>query len=305
MIEWFASSTLMLLSLWLLLAVVIRAAYPLLRLVISRVSAAQGAALLLLYLSLPFISSAWLVLSLYWPDVAQWLVVEHCHSGLCAPHGPVSALAIWPACVLGAWFFLRLLNTWRSLYLPARKLLKQLNLVGSVKSGFIELPEDSVAAFTVGVFNSKIFLSRGLLASCSNRDVQIIIAHEQAHQYRLDNLRRILIGLLIAPVPSRLTKPMVEDHQLLCEQACDEQAAQLGSREDVAETVLKIARLQTPPSVYVSAFADTHIRLRIEALLAKPGVAMPKVLVYAGSYLALGLFLALVDPLHHLLERLH
>ncbi len=305
MIEWLASSTLMLLSLWLLLAVAIRAVYPLFHRLIARISAAQGSLLLLFYLSLPFIGSAWLVLSLYWPDVARWLVVAHCHSGLCQPHGPVNALAIWPALILGLWFLGRLVNSWRNLYSPARKLLKQLSHVGRDRSDFIELPEDSVAAFTVGIFRSRIFLSRGLLSACTEQDVRAIIAHEQAHQHRFDNLRRILLGLFLAPIPHRLTRRMLEDHQLLCEKACDEQATKVSNREDLAETVLKIARLQQPTPDYASAFADSHARLRIEALLQKPGATMPAIFLYAASAAALGLFLILVDPLHHLLEWMH
>ncbi len=305
MIEWLASSTLMLFALWMLFGIALRVVYPLFKLLITRISAAQGSLLLLLYLSLPLVASGWLVLSMYWPDVARWLVVEHCHSGLCQPHGPVNELAVWPALILGVWIFWRLVNSWRRFYLPARKLLKQLSSLGAPHSQFLELPESSVAAFTVGVTRSKVFLSRGLLELCSDQDVQTIIAHEQAHQRRFDNLRRIITGLLVAPLPQPLTRAMLDDHQLLCEQACDDAAAENIPRESVAETVLKVARLQRPAPEYASAFADSHTRLRIEALLKQPGTPIPEVLLYAGSLVALGLFLTLVDPLHHFLEWLH
>jgi Zn-dependent protease with chaperone function len=305
MIEWLASSTLMLFALWILFGIALRVVYPLFKLLITRISAAQGSLLLLLYLSLPLVASGWLVLSMYWPDVARWLVVEHCHSGLCQPHGPVNELAVWPALILGIWIVGRLVGSWRRFYLPARKLLKQLNSLGISHSEFIELPENSVAAFTVGILRSKVFLSRGLLALCTDQDVKIIIAHEQAHQRRFDNLRRIIAGLLVAPLPQTLTRTMLNDHQLLCEQACDDMAAESIPRESVAETVLKVARLQSRTPEYASAFADSHTRLRIEALLKKSGTPIPEVLLYVGSFVALGLFLTLVDPLHHLLEWLH
>jgi Peptidase family M48 len=305
MIEWLASSTLMLFALWIVFGIVLRVVYPWFKLLITRVSASQGSLLLLLYLSLPMVASSWLVLNMYWPDVARWLVVEHCHSGLCQPHGPVNESAVWPALILGVWIVGRLLNSWRQLYLPAQKLLKQLNYLGVPHSNFIELPEKSVAAFTVGILQSKVFLSRGLLALCTDQDVKTILAHEEAHQRRFDNLRRIIAGLLVAPLPQSLTRAMMDDHQLLCEQACDDSAAEGVSREKVAETVLKVARLQRPTPNYVSAFADSHTRLRIEALLKTSRSPLPEALPYVGSFIALGLFLTLVDPLHHFLEWLH
>ncbi len=305
MIEWLASSTLMLFALWIVFGIALRVAYPGFKFLITRISAAQGSLLLLLYLSLPLVASGWLVLSMYWPDVARWLVVEHCHSGLCQPHGPVNDLAVWPALILGVWIIARLVSRWREFYLPARKYLKQLRRLGVPRSSFIELPESSVAAFTVGILQSNIFLSRGLLELCSDQDVKTILAHEQAHQRRFDNLRRIVAGLLIAPLPQPLTRTMIDDHQLLCEQACDDTAAKVISRESVAETVLKVARLQNPTPEYASAFADSHTRLRIEALLKQSGRPLPEALLYIGSIAALGLFLTLVDPLHHLFEWLH
>lgn len=305
MIEWLASSTLMLFALWIMFGIMLRIIYPLFKLLMTRISAAQGSLLLLLYLSLPLVASGWLVLSMYWPDVARWLVVEHCHSGLCQPHGPVNELAVWPALILGLWIIGRLVSRWRGFYLPARKLLKQLSSLGAPRSNFIELPEKSVAAFTVGIFQSKVFLSRGLLELCAEQDVQAILAHEQAHQRRFDNLRRIVAGLLVAPLPQPVTRAMMDDHQLLCEQACDDAAAENIPRENVAETVLKVARLQARTPEYASAFADSHTRLRIEALLKQSGTPIPEALLYFSSFAAMGLFLTLVDPLHHLLEWFH
>ncbi len=305
MIEWLASTTLMLFALWLLFGLVLRALYPLIRLPLASISARQGSLILLLMFSLPLVASAWLVLNLYWPDVARWLVVEHCHSGLCQPHGPVNALAVWPALLLGGWIVGRLIINWRRFYLPARRLLWQLSSLGEQRSNFIELPESTVVAFTVGMFHSKIFLSRGLLALCSDQDVNVILAHEQAHQRRVDNLRRILAELLLAPLPKVLTHRMLSDHQLLCEQACDDVAANSVPREKVAQTVLKVARLQRTTPEYACAFADSHTRLRVEALLKPSGSPIPEVLLYMGSFIAFGLFLRLVDPLHHFFEWLH
>lgn len=303
MIEWFASAALMLLGLWFVLASVLRVIYPALRVVLHKVSASQASLLLLLYVALPLVGSIWLVVSLYWPDVARWLVVEHCHSGLCKPHGPVNSLTIVPAMFIALYICVRLVQKIRQLYLPAQRLLQQLRFVGNSKQDFIELPEDQVAAFTVGVWQSDIFLSRGLLELCDQQDIDIIVAHEKSHQRRFDNLRRMLMGMLLAPLPGSWAQLLIEDHQLMCEKACDQAAAQKSDPESVAELIVKLARWQQPTLVYASAFADSHARLRVESLLVSSPQARPSLY----GFLLMGVIglLLLADPLHHLLEAWH
>jgi hypothetical protein len=293
----------MLLGLWFVLASVLRLIYPAFRVLLHRVSAAQASLLLLLYAALPLVGSVWLVVSLYWPDVARWLVVEHCHSGLCKPHGPVNSLAIVPALLSALFICGRLVQKVRQLYLPAQRLSKQLRLVGHARQDFIELPEDRVAAFTVGVWLSDIFLSSGLLQRCSEQDVAIIIAHEKAHQKRYDNLRRILMGVLLSPLPGSWSQRLIEDHQLMCEKACDQAATRVSDPESVAALIIKLARWQQPSPACASAFADSHARMRVESLLQSSPQAKPSLY----GLLAVGIvgLLLLADPLHHLLEAWH
>lgn len=302
MIEWFASVALMLLGLWFVLASLLRLIYPAFRVLLHKVSPSQASLLLLLYAALPLVGSIWLVVSLYWPDVARWLVVEHCHSGLCKPHGPVNSLAIVPALFIALFIGVRLIQKVRQLYLPAQRLLKQLRFMGSTKQGYIELPEDQVAAFTVGIWQSDVFLSRGLLARCDEKDIATIVAHEKAHQRRYDNLRRIMMDILLAPLPGTWSRLLIEDHQLMCEKACDQAATQVSDPESVAELIIKLARWQQSAPVHASAFAESYARLRIESLLQASPQARPSLygLLVVG---VIGLLL-LADPLHHLLEAL-
>ena len=303
MTEWFASMALVLLGLWFVLAGVLRLVYPLFRLVLQKVSAAQASLLLLLFAALPLIGSVWLVASLYWPDVARWLVAEHCHSGLCQPHGPVNSLAIVPALFVALYMCLRVAQKIRQLYLPAQRLLTQLRFVGDSRKDFIELPDNQIAAFTVGVWQSDIFLSRGLLARCNSRDIDIIVAHEKAHQRRYDNLRRILIGILLAPLPSAWSRLLIEDHQLMSERACDQAAARISDPESVAELIVRLTRWQQGAPIHASAFADSHARLRVESLLQSSHKARPS--LYALLVMGVVGLLLLADPLHHFLEAWH
>ncbi|BFM18197.1 hypothetical protein R50073_43800 [Maricurvus nonylphenolicus] len=303
MIEWFASVALMLLGLWFVLASVLRLVYPAFRVLLHKVSAAQASLLLLLYAALPVVGSIWLVVSLYWPDVARWLVVEHCHSGLCKPHGPVNSLAIVPALLIALFICVRLAQKVRQLYLPAQRLLKQLRFVGNAKQDYIELPEDQVAAFTVGVWQSDIFLSSGLLQRCDEQDIATIVAHEKAHQQRYDNLRRILMSVLLSPLPGTWSRQLIEDHQLMCEKACDQAATRVSDPESVAELIIKLARWQQPSPAYASAFADSHARLRVESLLQSSPQARPS--LYGLLVVGVVGLLLLADPLHHLLEGWH
>jgi Zn-dependent protease with chaperone function len=303
MIEWFASVSLMLLGLWFALACLLRLCYPVIRSAVIGGRAPQASLLLLLYSAVPLVGSVWLVSSLYWPDVARWLVVEHCHSGLCRPHGPVNNLAIWPALCVALYVAWRLIQKIQQLYLPSQRLLKQLRFVGVRRQGFFELPDSQVAAFTVGVWRPDIFLSSGLLERCSEQDVVTVLTHEKAHQRRLDNLRRILIGMLLAPLPQPMSRRLIDDHQLLCEKACDQAAADQAGPESVAEVIVKLARWQKAAPAHASAFADSHARLRVESLLAPFPKANPGLFGLLAITIVALLWLA--DPLHHLLEGWH
>ena len=305
MIELLATYLLASLGLWLLLGFSASRLYALLRSRLLSCRPDQGSLLLLGWLALPALGSLWLSGLLYWPAIAQWLVPAHCHGGSCLQHGPVSSWSPLPATALLCWVAYRLLQSLSQLWLPARRLQRQLELGGRDRGDYIELPDEQVAAFTLGCWRPTVYLSRGLLAQCDDRDRAIILAHEQAHLRRRDNSRRLLAALFSAPQPSGWARPALADHQLLCEQACDEQASGRLCREEVAATLLRIARLQQGALPAGScAFADGHTERRIRALLLPAPEPMPSVRMAQLLATPLLLFVLLVAPLHELLEIL-
>jgi len=306
MIDLISTAILCALGLWCLLALLLHTLYPRVRNTIARLAPEQAGQLTLAWLATPMVASLGITALLYWPDLAQWLVASHCHRDLCQQHGPVTPLAKLPAALLLSWFSIRLLLAYWRLWRPASKLRRQLQQQGVEQQAFVLLPDSAPSAFTLGFFNPVIFISSGLMRSCSEADIRCIIDHEQAHRRRNDNLRKLLAKLFCAPLPSRWLQAAVSDHSLYCEQSCDQAAGRARPRDEVAATLLGVARLQHQPvPAQASAFSATHTEERIRALLAPERPQLGRAAMAALMASAFLLLTLLVDPLHWLLEQLH
>jgi hypothetical protein len=305
MIELTATAILTGLGLWLLFGAVSFVSYALIRGRLRRLYPGQSSALLLCWLALPFLGSLLISTLLYWPELAMWLVDRHCHADSCRQHGPSTPLALLPAIGLFGWVLFRVLRCYQQQCLPARRLGQQLMDLASPRADYYELPSAAPAAFTLGWLRPRIFITRGLREQCEPNDIACIVDHEQGHRQRQDNLRHLLAWLLTAPLPQRWVRNILDDHRLGCEQACDLIACRRQPREDVADTLLRVARLQGDQHSPMgsSAFVSNHTELRIRALLGEPPEQLSgsSLLVLSGSLLLL--IVLLVNPIHNLLER--
>ena len=162
--------------------------------------------------------------------------------------------------------------------------------------------------FSSGLLSPQAFISSQLLEQLSAEELEVVLAHEQAHCQRRDVLRRLLLsfaGLFHLPATRQY---LLNDTELAHEQICDNAAVQkVGNRVLVAETIIKVARqlqLLTPHSkMGIASFDGSHIDIRIQQLLEQPKPVNPCVLFFSTVLysLIIGSALMLTMPLHHLL----
>jgi hypothetical protein len=289
------------LSAWLLLALILGVLWPLIRPWFTRADPRRASALLLTWMGLPLAGSLLLTAILYLPYLRP--VVDHCHAGACVAHGPSRDWSAWPAAILLAAIGIAALRFAVRHYLPALRLLRTLQVIGEARPGYTLLQDDAPAAFALGWLAPRVFLTRGLLGACSPAQVAIILRHEQAHLQRRDNLRLLLANLFTLPLPRHWRLPLLRDHRLFCEQACDWAAADRADRTEVAETVLSVARLQMSVPAGSAAFAG-HTEQRVRSLL-RDRAEPPLLALRVAPLLALVLLATqAIEPVHHLLELL-
>jgi len=162
--------------------------------------------------------------------------------------------------------------------------------------------------FSSGLFLPQAFISSQLLEQLSTKELEVVLAHEQAHCQRRDVLRRLLLGFAgLFHLPA-IRQHLLNDLELAHEQICDNAAVQkVANRVLVAETIIKVARqlqILTPKSkIGIASFDGSHIDIRIQQLLEQPEPVKPYILFFSTVLLSLIMSSALMltMPLHHLL----
>lgn len=313
---------------WLLLTLLFLSPYPLLRQVLLRIQPAQGSNLLLMLLALPCVLSLLASLMLFLPQGDHGLISDHCHTD-CSPHAPLmdSPWLAMTGLTLANSLTVCLLLRLRTHLRLSRELRRDMSALSTpVNSATPDTPatpatpatptispqayavidDERPLAFAIGWWQPAIYLTRGLLGHCSQQDIDIILAHEQAHVQRHDNLRLLAGALLTAILPARAGRKLRHDLHLLTESACDFAAAMKYSTLDVSDTLVKVQRLmpgQDNPTMV--AFTGSEIEHRVQTLLNRrpPPVngTLFQCLTLAG---ALSLIALLLEPLHHTIEIL-
>lgn len=129
----------------------------------------------------------------------------------------------------------------------------------------VYLSDKSVSPAVYGVLRPRIILP----ASWRDRDLELILLHEQTHIRRADNLWRMLAFFLAAahwfnPLCWVFLKAFLADLEL----ACDERVLLRlggGRAKEYARTLLESGRSGT---VFASAFGGARLRTRIENILS-------------------------------------
>lgn len=293
------------LVLWIVLSILFVVIYPLVRPRLFALHPRYGSALLLAYWTAPFLASLLSTLFLFMPTVETLLVNTHCHSD-CQSHVPLidSVGLAGFGFAVGAIVIFSLLVQFVSTMSRSLQLRNQFNFLGKAKGEFYAISSACPLVFTLGWWRPRIYVSEGLLKSCTEKDLSIILQHERAHKERRDNLRLLLARLCSAILSGPLARRLMTDLQLMTEQACDFRAAEKHGHVAVAETLLKVKRLlmTQPASAPFSAlaFAEREVETRIMALLKASSRISPRPwqIGALGTFAVLCL-LMLISPLHH------
>lgn len=295
-------------SVWLLLMLVLLALHRLCRPMLFRLHPASASAVLLALCAAPFLISLVGAALLYLPQTESALVSQHCHED-CAAHAPVTASPVVAATGLAATGLLLVLLARRAArhLVRAMRLTRQLRpLSRSHGEGYRELDSGRPVVFTLGWLRPEVYVSRGLTERCDDSDMQVILAHERAHRCRRDNLR-ILIGRLLCLVaPHAWKQPVLNDLELLSEQACDFVAAQRFGTVSVAGTLVRVKRILQGTfmdSPVLQRFTGAEVEARVRALLGS-GERLLLGPLQLGVFLVviLSLIVLGVEPMHHATE---
>lgn len=227
------------------------------------------------------------------------------------PHDAGQSAWLWGglAALLGIGLWLTCKAVSR-LWHARRRLLSLVRLTG--RSGYTDhlriLETDQPLALVCGVGQRHILLSRALLERLEPMQLQVVLAHEQAHIAHRDVLHRLLAAALSFLHWPATRQRLLRDLELALEQRSDLAAANaVGTPLAVAETIVAVERMfqhhTRPDSALSMGFVSNFVPERVEALLAPARASSP----YLGGGLAatvLALCALSVGWLHHATEAL-
>jgi Zn-dependent protease with chaperone function len=157
------------------------------------------------------------------------------------------ALALFGAALVlaGAWRWMQIARATRRLTAEWLATAEPLELAGIGIPAFAVASRFPIVA-VVGLRRPKLVIARSVLASCTPDELRAVLAHEQGHLDRRDNLRRLMMSttpdvLAWLPASARL----FADWREAAEQAADDDAARAGEdgRLHLASALVKVARL--------------------------------------------------------------
>ena len=157
----------------------------------------------------------------------------------------------------------------------------------------------------VGLMRQRVIIARSVLDVCSPDELRAILAHEQAHLDRHDNLRRAILTMapdVLSWLP--LSSRMLEAWHDACEGTADEASGRLGEhgRLLLAQALIRVARLastSTSPAVHdlpaSALYRGENLDARIRRLLAPPSapVAVRTTIHYVAMFAVVGTLLGL------------
>lgn len=285
---------------------------------------ATRANVLLAWALSPWVVGLVMLLLVFSPSLAHLLgfAADHCHehdhhAHLCLMHTPFFTGAILEQLMLiGAGivvfgYILKITQRLRQGYRTSQMLLALVK-PSSARVRYRVVDSPRPFAITIGLVRPQVVISSRLVASLKPAELSTVVSHEQAHQHRRDVLR-----LFAAEVLSALhwptTRHLIFNRLgLAIEQACDEVAAvRSGDRLQVAETIIKMARLagrfKPMPGALGAVSTGSNVVLRVERLLRPMRPVGPRLSAHAcllAASLMIAMSLATGDWWHHSAESL-
>ncbi|HEX6463681.1 MAG TPA: M48 family metalloprotease, partial [Vicinamibacterales bacterium] len=191
---------------------------------------------------------------------------------------PVSRTLVAIACVGGVVLCLaalRAFKAWRHTRRVSREWLRQAHRLDPREIGLEStLPVYAIdAAFptvaVVGITSPTLFIAERVLAECSVNEVRAMIAHECAHVYARDNLKRF--ALRACPDLLSRRSDVMRAWVAATEEAADAAAvtSRPGSALDLAQALIRVARLapSATPELASSFYPGGDIERRIRRLV--------------------------------------
>jgi Zn-dependent protease with chaperone function len=236
--------------LWCFFAVMAAGALPWLLRGLRRLVPHQRSLCLLGVALYPPLIAAGLSFLVYTPALTGLAVDAHCHDGVCGLHVPVlrasSGLALLTTATLVTTLVVALGCLGDALWRSARmtRLVARLARRADGRD-FRLIDSDRLIACCLGILHPTIVISSGLVARADPRQLDVILMHEHAHRYRLDNLRHLLAGVSTLVWPATRRAQLLLELRLAAEQSCDHAvAAAAGDKRVVAGTIDHLRGLQ-------------------------------------------------------------
>ncbi len=198
---------------------------------------------------LPVLAASLVSMVLYFPGLTDMVLPEHCHAAGCAPHPPETAISALAAAAITASIAMLIILLY---YSPLNRLGKHLrkskvmgHFASDASQGTFKILDSSLPiALCDGLWRPSVYVSQGLIDQLNDDDLSIVIAHEQHHAIRHDNLAGIVLEWSTILWPRRIRRRALQDFSTMAEFACDEAAARVaGRREKVAALLKKLRRI--------------------------------------------------------------
>lgn len=166
------------------------------------------------------------------------------------------------------------------------------------------------SAFTAGLLSPKCYVTTGLIKQVSETELDIIIEHERAHIRRKDAQKKWLFTLLASLYPRPVARRLNRLFSMATELLADAHVGRSYNTFDIAQTLVKVARIQRffagnlSPSM-VNHFVTDNVDLRVRALVSPqacgsfPWSYCVMVMAFTTIVSSIG-----VDGLHHLIEAI-
>jgi Zn-dependent protease with chaperone function len=294
--------------LWCFFAVMAAGALPWLLRGLRRLVPHQRSLCLLGVALYPPLIAAGLSFLVYTPALTGLAVDAHCHDGVCGLHVPVlrasSGLALLTTATLVTTLVVALGCLGDALWRSARmtRLVARLARRADGRD-FRLIDSDRLIACCLGILHPTIVISSGLVARADPRQLDVILMHEHAHRYRLDNLRHLLAGVSTLVWPATRRAQLLLELRLAAEQSCDHAvAAAAGDKRVVAGTIDHLRGLQHAEG-HPAPDADLFVAARLAALARGDWVSLPRGQAWSALVLLMIVPLAaLTYPLHRAFE---
>jgi len=205
--------------------------YPVVSRILAKGKPESAAFYTLLYGLLAPTSATTALSLLSLPALAFPFIADHCHGFTCSPHALhiatntaagiiIVTLAVTLLLCILAFMLIQLFSSSRRLQLLSR-------LSETSAHNYRIVDESAHIAWCTGLLRPQVFVSRGLIDSLTNRQLEMVLAHELTHAIRKDNLRKWLAHWGTFAWPPLLKAKIRRDLSHHQERICDLAAARI------------------------------------------------------------------------------